>query len=251
MTLLLSLRSETLKLKRTLSVYLCVLAAAFGPLMSFLEHMEPDEKLAKGLPWTQHFLEGREPICIALLPFYIILVCALLMQIENRDKTWKQVLSSPQPKFNIFFGKFLVLQMMVLLFLISYNLFTALTGVVTEMMDPTIYEGTPDLYRILAVNAQTWILSLGLSAIQFWLSLRFRNFVAPLGIGLVGWFLSPMMLFQFKTGLVEYYPYAFTILSVMPDYKANIVSYQWYSIITAVLFLSIGFFQFRKRKVSA
>ncbi|WP_162303917.1 ABC transporter permease [Paracnuella aquatica] len=251
MSILLSLRSETLKLKRTLAVYLCVAAAAFGPLMSFLEHMEPDEKLQQGLPWTQHFLEGREPICIALLPFYIILVCALMMQIENRDKTWKQVLSSPQPKINIFLGKFWVLQGMVLLFLLSYNLFTALTGGIIEIMDPAIYGGKLDLYQILTVNMQTWILSLGLSAIQFWISLRFRNFVAPLAIGLVGWFMSPMMLFQFKTDLVEYFPYAFTILSVMPDYKANIVTYQWYAIITAVVFLSIAYIQFRNRRVSA
>lgn len=251
MSILLSLRSETLKLKRTLAVYLCVAAAAFGPLMSFLEHTEPDEKLQKGLPWTQHFLEGREPICIALLPFYIILVCALMMQIENRDRTWKQVLSSPQRKINIFLGKFLVLQGMVLLFLLAYNLFTAVTGGVIELMDPAIYGGRPDFYQIMTVNMQTWILSLGLSAIQFWVSLRFRNFVAPLAVGLVGWFLSPMMLFQFKTGLVEYYPYAFTILSVMPDYKANIVTHQWYSIITAVAFLSIAFFEFQNRRVSA
>ena len=206
MTLMLSLRSEILKLRRTLSIYLCVLAAVFGPLMSFLEHLEPDEKLAKNLPWIQHFMEGREPVCIALLPFYIILVCALLMQIENRDKTWKQVLSSPQRKFNIFFGKFLVLQMMVLLFLICYNFFTALTGVAIEMMDPAIYGGKLELSRIITVNLQTWILSLGLSAIQFWLSLRFRNFVAPLAIGLVGWFLAPMMLFQFKTDLIRILP---------------------------------------------
>ena len=251
MTLILSLRSEILKLRRTLSIYLCVLAAVFGPLMSFLEHLEPDEKLAKNLPWIQHFMEGREPVNIALLPFYIILVCALLMQIENRDKTWKQVLSSPQRKFNIFFGKFLVLQMMVLLFLICYNFFTGLTGVAIEMMDPAIYGGKMELSRIITVNIQTWILSLGLSAIQFWLSLRFRNFVAPLAIGLVGWFLAPMMLFQFKTDLIEYYPYAFTILSVMPKYLSNIVTYQWFSIITAVLFLGVAFFEFRKRKVSA
>ena len=251
MRLMLSLRSEILKLKRTLSIYLCVLAAVFGPLMSFLEHLEPDEKLAQGLPWIQHFIEGREPVCIALLPFYIILICALLMQIENRDKTWKQVLSSPQRKINIFFGKFLVLQIMVLLFLICYNFFTGLTGVAIEMMDPAIYGGKLELSRIIAVNTQTWILSLGLSAIQFWLSLRFRNFVAPLGIGLVGWFLAPMMLFQFKTGLIEYYPYAFTVLSVMSNYKSNIATYQWYSVITAVLFLGIAFFEFRKLKVSA
>lgn len=249
MTLLLSFRSEILKLKRTLSVYLCILAAAFGPLMSFLEHMEPDEKLSKQMQWTEHFMEGREPVCIALLPFYIILVCSLLMQIEYRDKTWKQVLASPQRRVNIFLGKFLALQLMVLAFLTCYNLFTAVTGLITEMMYPHIYNGGFDIYRILTVNTQTWILSFGLSSIQFWLSLRFRNFVAPVGIGVAGWFLAPMMLFQFKTTLIEFYPYAFTILSVMPDYKAGIITYQWYSIITMLLFLGLGFTEFSKRKI--
>src|SRR6478609_6108293 len=105
MSLSISLRSETLKLKRTLSLYLCVLAAAFGPLMSFLEYIDLDPTSPKGLPWADHFMKGREPFSIALLPIYVILICTLLLQFEYRDKTWKQVLGSPQKMINILLAK--------------------------------------------------------------------------------------------------------------------------------------------------
>jgi hypothetical protein len=249
MNLLISLRSETLKLKRTISVYLCIIGAAFGPFMSFLENLDtgPNNKLHR--PWADHFLEAHEVIGIAMVPFYTILVCTLLMQIEYRDKTWKQVLSSPQKLFNIFIAKFLTLQIMIFLFLAAYLFFLSITGFITEAVRPQIFDGSLKLYPILVAVTQLWILALGLSSVQFWLSLRFKNFIGPLAIGVLGWFLSPMLLFQFKTSLVEYYPYAFTILGVMPEYKAHIVTYQWYSVATALLFLTIAFAGFRAKRV--
>jgi lantibiotic transport system permease protein len=251
MSLILSVRSETLKLKRTLSIYLCILGAAFGPLMSFLENLTEHQGRKLGQPWTEHFLEGREPVMIALLPLYTVLVCTLLIQIEYRDKTWKQVLTSPQKMITVFLAKFISLHSMIWLFLLSYTIFLCISGFATDMLYPTLYERGIDIYQIIVINTQGWLLVLGLSAIQFWLSLRFKNFIAPLAIGVAGWFLSPMMLFEFKTTIVQYYPYAFTILGVMPDYQANIVDYQWYSILTALLFLGIAFWEFSTRKIKA
>ncbi|TMI73509.1 MAG: hypothetical protein E6H09_07100 [Bacteroidetes bacterium] len=249
MSLQVSLRSENLKLKRTLSLYLCVFGSAFGPFMSFLEYIDLSPASPRGLPWTVHFMKGREPLCIALLPLYVILICALLLHIEYRDKTWKQVLSSPQKLIDIFLAKFITLQFMILAFLLGYNLFLTITAFSTEMMHPGLYEGKIDFYKILTTNAQTYIQVLGVSAIQFWLSLRFKNFIAPLAIGIGLWFLAPMMLFGFKWTIIEYYPYAYTMLSIMPEHKANLISYQWYSIMTTVLFLSLAFVEFRIRKV--
>jgi len=249
MSLIISLRSETLKLKRTLSLYLCLLGAAFGPLMSFLENIQEAAKAHKHQPWTNHFLEGKEPLAIALLPLYIVLVCTLLLQIEYRDNTWKQVLTSPQKLSDVFFSKFLSLQSMIVLFFVLYFIFFSITALLTEQFKPELYDGAMDIIAILNYNIQLWISVLGLSAIQFWLSLRFKNFIAPVGIGVAGWFLAPMMLFEFKTDIVQYYPYAFSMLGVMPDHKANIVNYQWYSIVTALLFLAIAFAEFRTRKV--
>jgi lantibiotic transport system permease protein len=249
MSLALSFRSETLKIKRTLAVYVCVLASAFGPFMRFVENINIKGRQIKTEPWIQHFMEGRQALNIALLPMYVILVSTLLLQIEYRDKTWKQVLSSPQRMINIFFAKYLTLQLMILLFIVSYNFFLVLAAFGTEMMHPELYSGEMDYYKLLLVNTQTWILILGVSAIQFFLALRFKNFIGPLAIGLAGWFSAPMMIFEFKTDMVQYNPYAFTIFTVTSNNLKSLSTYQWYSVITAVLFLTLSFWELNKRKV--
>ena len=250
MSLAVSLSSETLKLKRTISLYLCVFASALGPFLSFVEYLGFDPaKTQHGLVWNEHFMRGREPLCIGLLPLYVILICTLLIQIEYRDKTWKQVLSSPQKKINLFLAKFITLQLMVVAFIVGYNFFLIITGIAAEIVHPWLYDGKIDFYKILSANAQVYLLILGVSAIQFWLSLRFNNFIAPLAIGFGLWFHAPMMVFEFKTTFVEQFPYAFTMLSVMPKYKVNVITYQWYSILTALLFLTLGFIDFRSRKI--
>ena len=249
MSLLISLRSETLKLKRTLLIYLCVSAAVFAALMSFLEYLDLGRAPKMGLSWTDHFMKGREPLGSALLPLYVILICTLLLQIEYRDKTWKQVLSSPQKMINIFFAKFITLQFLILAFLIVYNLLLIITAFCVELMHPDLFNGKADIYGILTKNAQTYILVLGMSAIQFWFSLRFKNFIASLAIGIALWFLAPLMAFMFKTSIVEKYPYAFSMLSEFSKYEANVPTYLWYSILTTLLFLGLAFVEFRIRKV--
>jgi len=250
MSLAVSISSETLKLKRTISLYLCLFASALGPFLSFVEYLGFDPaKTQHGLAWNDHFMRGREPLSIALLPLYVILICTLLIQIEYRDKTWKQVLSSPQKKINLFLAKFITLQLMVVAFIVGYNLFLVITAIATEIRHPWLYDGKIEFYKLLSANAQVYFLILGVSAIQFWLSLRFNNFIAPLAIGFGLWFLAPMMVFEFKTTFVEQFPYAFTMLSVMPKYKVNVITYQWYSILTALLFLILGFIDFRTRKI--
>ena len=249
MSLLVSFRSETLKLKRTLLLYLCVLAAMFGPFMTFIEYINWRGEPHAPRPWVSFFIKAREPLSIALLPLYVILVCTLLLQIEYRDKTWKQLLASPQKMIDIFLAKFITLQLMILAFIFGYNLFLAIAAFGIEAMRPELYGGGIDYYWLWAVNVQAYLMILGVSAIQFWLSFQFKHFMAPLAIGFGLWLLGPMMVFEFHWDIVKQYPYAFTMLSRLSKYQVNIVPYQWYSIVTALLFLTLGFIGFRIRKV--
>jgi hypothetical protein len=90
---------------------------------------------------------------------------------------------------------------------------------------------------------------LGLSSVQFWLSLRFKNFIGPVAIGIVGWFLVPIMMFQLKTDAVQYFPYAFGILPEQPNPKHSVLFYEMGSLISMLIFLTIGFAEFRRRRV--
>ena len=87
MSLLISLRSELIKIKRTAWLKLCFITAALIPVILFLESLELSSDGRKGLPWSQQFLGGSEQINIAILPLFIILISTLLLQTEYRDKT--------------------------------------------------------------------------------------------------------------------------------------------------------------------
>src|SRR5690349_1843955 len=68
----------------------------------------------KMMPWEQHFGMGWNSLNSFLLPMYIILICAMIPQIEYKNNAWKQVFSSPQSTANIFFSKFLTVHLMIL-----------------------------------------------------------------------------------------------------------------------------------------
>jgi hypothetical protein len=249
MSLLISLRSELIKLKRTAALKLCLVASAILPLILFLEYLEENAKAPRGVAWNNFFYEGRQGLNFAFLPLYIILVSTLLLQVEYKEKTWKQVLTSPQKLFNIFFAKFILLHLLIILFIISYDVWLAITGAAVELLYPDLFTGGFDFRKLLVTNTQTYLLVFGISAIQFWLALRFKNFIAPVAIGFMLWVMAPTMLFEMHWEFADKYPYSYSLMSVLPKYKANVVNYQWYSIVTAVAFLTIAFVEFRIRKV--
>lgn len=247
MNLLISLRSEILKIKRTASTYICILIAAIVPLISFLEATDnSDADHLKALNW--HLEQAQQIVNFIFLPLYIILVSTLLLQIEFRNNTWKQVLASPQKLINVFLAKFITLQILILFFFISYIIWLTVEALGVKILDPKVYANGVDWGRVLFLNWRTYLAVMGISAIQFCLSLRFKNFIASLAIGLCLWFMAPLMIFQFNWSIYDKYPYSFPILSVVKKYQNNVATYQWLSVGYAVLFLATGFLDFRRRK---
>jgi len=125
MNLLISLRSELLKTRRTASFYLTLIGAAVGPVM-FLLNVLLDEDELDGTskdPLNALFKMLSEMNGVALFPFFIIMICTLLPQIEYRNNTWKQVFTSPQTKANVFLAKFMNVHLLMLIFLIATHLF--------------------------------------------------------------------------------------------------------------------------------
>lgn len=141
MSLLISLRSEILKTKRTTSVYLCVLVAAIVPFILLMEQLEQDgitEAEGAANIWTHHFDQGFMAINFLVLPMFIIVLATLLPQIEFRNNTWKQVLASPQSIFSVFMSKFILFQVTILLCLLGFNLLMGASAWTTERVNPAL-----------------------------------------------------------------------------------------------------------------
>src|SRR5690242_14934497 len=126
MSLSISLRSEVLKTKRTAAFYFTLIGAAIIPAMilfSIATHGMMGDKRSQTDTINFLFNLSGEILSICIFPMFVVLVCTLLPQIEYRNMAWKQVLTSPQTKLNVFAAKFLNIQLLMLLFLIANHLF--------------------------------------------------------------------------------------------------------------------------------
>ena len=254
MNLLISLRSELLKTTRTASFYLTLIGAAVGPVIYLLNVLLDESEIdaSREDPLNSLFKTLSEMNGAALFPLFIILICTLLPQIEYRNNTWKQLFASPQTKINVFAAKFLNVQLLMLVFLIATHLFMFVTIAGVNFIKPSlnVFKHPLNGSAVLVNAANAYILVLALSSIQFWLGLRFKNFIVPIGIGFALWLTGTIMAVQYKSNLVYYFPYSFQAFPVSIKLKSQLTQVAWASLGYALLFLIVGFFDFRRRSIS-
>jgi len=256
MNLLISLRSEILKTKRTAALYFTLIGAAVVPFMFLLNALTdglPDENKSSKDPLNAIFKLAAEMNGFAILPLFVILLCTLLPQIEHRNNTWKQVLTSPRSKATIFLSKFGNIHLLILLFLVSNHLFMWLVIVAIHFIIPqlNVLQQPLDGYQVLvnAVNAYITVLAIG--SIQFWLGLRFKNFLVPIAVGLVLWLTGTVLALEYHSNLAYYFPYAFQVFPHSPYYKPALTQIALTSFGCALFFLLAGFVDFSRRRMYA
>ena len=249
-----ALRAELLKTKRTASVWLSVLGAGFIPALFLTAYLLKPEGSARQLeqqPWNIHFMYGWQALSVFLFPMFVILICSLIPQIEYKNNTWKQVFSAPQSAATIFFSKFLVIQLMILFFIVLFNAFMLGAGVVANL----VYSKFTFLHRslgwrgLLQLNAKTYISILGISAIQYVLSLRFKNFIAPIGIGLallIGSIIAMQAGWEHRFKLPYVHP-ALTLQFLKLKDRPLLEKHEWNAIAYLVLFLGLGLLDLKLR----
>jgi hypothetical protein len=249
MNLLLSLRSEVLKTRWTASYYLIFAAAAFGPFMSMMDIIfDGIEPGSRNRLFSKLMINAFEVVGFLIFPFFILLICTLLPQIEFKNNTWKQVLASPQSKANVFFAKFLNIQWLILLFLLASQIMMLVAVVIVHFMEPdlNVLNQPMNWSELLRKVVNSYLSLQALCAIQFLLGLRFKNFIKPIGIGIGLWFAGSLMALEAKSPLAPYFPYSFHAYS-FTQFGPKTYDYIGLSIAYAVIFLLLGFFDFKRR----
>lgn len=254
MSLIISLRSEILKTKRTAAFYFTLVGSAVVPFIFLLNVLgDPDGMDAtRKDPLNGVFKLMAEMNGLVIFPMFVVLVCTLLPQIEFRNNTWKQVLTSPQTKANVFVAKLMNVQLLVLLFLVATHMFTLIALVAAHFIRPgfDILNHSFNTQVVLVRAVNTYVAVLAIFAIQFWLGLRFKNFIVPIAIGLACWLAGTMMVFEFNSSSAKYFPYSFHVFSLSPKHKHLLQQVEWTSFGYAVIFLLLGFIDFRRRRMN-
>lgn len=209
------IRVEWLKTRRSAASWLCLAGGFFLPLMFFIGFLK-DHKTLNDLPqhansWLVYFVQLREFLVVALLPMGIILVTSLIAQTEYRNHSWKLVHAMPQSWWHTFFSKLAVLFMMVFKFFIFFNAGMLLAAAIPSLL---FTQGLPrdplPVAQLLRANFQIFIVCLPVIALQYLFSLQFRNFLVPLGLGLLLWIGSLILVHNWQYSWIS--PYSYTAL---------------------------------------
>lgn len=254
MSLTISLRSEVLKTKRTASFYFTLIGAAVIPAMilfSVSTHGMMGDKRAKTDTINFLFNLTGEILSICVFPMFVILVCTLLPQIEYKNTAWKQVLTSPQTKLNVFVAKFLNIQLFMLLFIVASHLYTWLVIIATHLILPDLHvlQQSFNFSHTLEVYGHIYISALAICAIQFWIGLRSRNFLVPIAIGLACWLVGTIMAAEYHSSASPYFPYSFSVIRLLDQFKNYLTQVEWTSFGSAMVILSLAFLDFKTRKM--
>ncbi|MBS1661220.1 MAG: ABC transporter permease [Bacteroidetes bacterium] len=207
-----SFSSEWLKRKRTAAAWLVLIGGFFIPLIILGARLsEPDGLAAANrdpLLWQKLYSRSWQFMGFFLLPIGVILATSLITQLEFRNNTWKQLHTTPQSLTTIFFAKLAVILVMLVQFFLLFNIGIYLTGVLPCLFFRSVpypLEPFPWL-SFLKGSGKFFLSSLPIVALQYLVSLRFKNFLVPLGIGF-GLYVASAIAVHWKYGYLVPYTY--------------------------------------------
>ena len=253
------LKAELIRNKRTFAFWLTLIAGGLIPLIRFAayffrpEFYIPDEG---DNPWLNYLDQAWMNISSFLLPFFIVLLISLMLQVEHRANSWKHLFVMPVSRKNYYLSKFLVINILIILF---YLIFTGLLfsgGFILSVAREGLkfHEYSPHTSEILTLTSKSYLSVLAMAAIHYWLSIRFKNFIVPVGIGLAG--IIAASAFSRGWDYVVYFPYAYPPLTVF-KYQELVKIEEWgafsvheiYSVILCAIFLFLGYWNLKKQNI--
>jgi hypothetical protein len=209
-----SLSSEWLKRKRTAAAWLVVTGGFFIPALILFARLYESGGLAAANRnprlWETQYARCWEFMGFFLLPIGVILTTSLVTQLEFRNNTWKQLHTTPQSMPVIFFSKLTIILVMLLQWFVLFNIGIYLTGVLPSLFFRNVPWPTEPfpLRTFLESNGRFFLDALPIVALQYLLSLQWKNFLVALGIGF-GLYVASVIAVHWRFGYWVPYTYCY------------------------------------------
>ncbi len=246
-----SFQSEWLKKKRSAASWLVITGAFFIPLIVLIDSLsEPEMSYMRAKSdkyWEVLFGHSYAPMSMILLPMGVILATSLVTQLEFKNNTWKQLLTTPQTLTTVFLTKFGVIITMMIQFFILFSVCVFISGILPSLfLKATSYPiETFPFKTILKINTKLFIDCLPIIALQYLLGLKFKNFLGPVGIGL-GLYVAAMISLNWQRGYLI--PYSYCALNIQRGAVDPNVNAHYWAIAYFIMFTLISYVLFLTKK---
>jgi hypothetical protein len=251
-----SFQSEWLKKKRSLASWIVIIGGFFTPLIIIIARLVHYTQLPKLYSnpgfWNQLWMNSWESMAIFLLPIGVIMATSLITQLEYKNNTWKQLHTLPLNFSTIFFTKLSVIILMMVQFFLLFNIGIFLSALVPYLFISGVpYPQAPIPFAAFArENAYFFIDCLPVVAIQYMISLRYKNFLVPVGVGFLCWILAIAVL-SWKYGY--WLPYTYTMFNYLRGQSGGRaihppLNIHWLAIGYFVMFTTISYILYITKK---
>jgi lantibiotic transport system permease protein len=245
-------QSEWLKKKRSLGSWLVVVGSLFTPVVVIVARLIHRDQLPKIYAadtfWTSLWRSSWESMAIFFLPMAAILATSLITQIEYRSNAWKQVHTLPISAATLFFSKLAVIVVLMVQFFALFDLGIYLSAVVPCLLSGKVPypNGRLPVALFLADTLRYMVASFPIVAAQYLLSLRFSNFLLPIGFGFMAWVGAGAAL---STRFAYLIPYGYSMLTYLRDDPRGKIAVPpfdifWLAIAYAALFTIASYWLF-------
>jgi hypothetical protein len=225
-----SFSSEWLKKRRTAASLLTVTGSFLIPLIIIIARVDDAGSLATANQqpriWESLYNRNWQLMGMLFLPMGVVLATSLITQLEFRNNTWKQLCTTPQSLTTIFFAKLTVILVMLVEFFILFTLGIWLTGALPGLFFRGVsYPGEAIPWKAVVNGSVRFFLDiLPVVTLQYLLSLRFKNFLIPLGAGL-GLYVASMIAVRWRHGY--WIPYTYSSYNFIGQAAEKFHTHYW------------------------
>lgn len=244
--------AEISKVRNTFAIVLLIVVAASVPAFVGVEYLNHSSKVIIGAgvnPWTAGWKRTNIGIAMFAGPCLIVMLSALLMNVEHKQNAWKYLLALPVPKGFIYLNKLIVYVMLILLFYFISALVFLLVGSTIGLAnrESRFLEVWPEFREIFGLLLRSFTACLAIIAIHFWISIRVKNMFVNMVFGLMMIFFA-MAAYQLMEH-IWYFPYNYGEMTVFKNYQGSffLAKHEISSLILFFLVSFLGYIDFTKK----
>lgn len=183
-----ALSAETLKLKRTLALWMVLIAPLTVVALNFLMLWQRGASylLDADTAWDSLAHNMTTFWAVLMLPLYITLETALLGGVDHNTQQWKHLYALPLPRWSIYAAKWLISLALVAASTLVLWVGTILCGLLLNVVDPGLaLSGSIPLWDILRPMGLIGLIGTLIVAIHLFVGLRWPSFTVSVGFGMV------------------------------------------------------------------
>ncbi len=250
------IRHEFFKLKNTLAFRSAwILPLIINLLIVVIFILKAEEMLKNPIPnmWFRYLNFVLGIMGSLILPMYIIFLSFSVNDIEHKADTWKNLLSYPIEKRQVFIGKWLSSLLIFSVFMFCFFVFTYLGGYALGYINPAFGFQNHDMGSLmLQLFSKVFLASIALLCIQFFFSMLWSDFMKSMGIGLL-LTITSMILMRWEYIYISPYAQPMFSINTLFSGKSTVINFNskeiWVGLGTSFVFLTLAYQLMKKRSI--